>query len=131
MGNIRGPATQRKVIALKNGRGVILISVLIILSFLSILGLSLIAFVFSRVIKAEMEVERLKAFYFAEAGIAISLSELKRNMDFNENGIGNVPATPFKDGMYEAVANQETGIITGIGECEGIRREIEIKYKAF
>ena len=97
--------------------------------FLAVIGLSLIALVFSRVLSVEFDIKRLKAFYLAEAAIAVSLNELKEDIDPDDMGKGVVPVTKFEGGAYEAIINKKTGIITGIGEFDGVRREIEVKYK--
>lgn len=131
MGKLRGTETVGMVSASRGRRGVILISVLIILSFLAVIGLTLIAFVFSRLAQVETETNRLKAFYYAEAGAAMSLSVLKGAFDIaKDQTTGTIHRTAYKDGYYEAFADTSAGTITGIGECHGARREIEIKFKA-
>jgi len=114
---------------IRNKKGIVLVSAIVVLTFLTGIGLSLIALVLSRVLKAELEVKRLKAFYLAEAGIAASISELKKDVDQDRSGTGEIPPTKLKGGTYSALVDQSLGIITGIGECEGVHREVEIKYR--
>lgn len=114
---------------LSDNKGIILLSTLIVLVFLAVMGLSLIAFVHARSTAAELELYRLRAFYLAESAIAVSINELKKDIDSDQSGIGTVEPTPFGGGTYEAIINKDTGIVTGIGEYEGVRREIEVKYK--
>jgi len=114
---------------LKNQKAAVLISVLIVLSFLAVIGMSLLALVFSRVLSVELEMNRMKAFYFAEAGIAASINELKKDVDESRTGTGNIPRTKFNGGYYQAKVNQRLGTITGIGDSADVIREIEIKYK--
>ena len=66
----------------KNKQGAILVTTIIILSFLAVLGMSLIVYLLSRTTKATLELDRLKAFYLAEAGIARSVHELKIDKDY-------------------------------------------------
>ena len=129
MGHIRRGKPIRVVKRLKNQKAAVLISVLIVVGFLSVIGLSLLALVFSRVISVELEMNRIKAFYLAEAGIAASINELKKDVDVSRTGTGNILRTKFHGGYYEAKVNQRLGTITGIGDSADVLREIEIKYK--
>ena len=117
------------VIKLREKKAVVLISTLIVLSFLAIIGMTLVALVFSRLVQVEMEAYRLKAFYYAESGIAAALNRLKSDVDADKASDNNIRRTEFKEGWYEAFVDPSAGTITGIGECHGARREIEIKYK--
>ena len=113
----------------KREKGVVLLSAIIVLMFLAMIGLSLIALVLSRSLSVEFEIKRLKAFYLAEAAISMSLNELKKDIDPDDLGRGSIAPTKFEGGTYEAFIDKKTGVITGIGEFDGVRREIEVKYR--
>ena len=115
---------------LKNQRGSVLIVTIIILLFLSVLGMNLIVYLLSRSSATTLELDRLKALYLAEAGIAKSVNELKLEKDFENNGLGNVLKTALGDGTYKAVHNFKMSTITGIGESNGVERTIQIQYSS-
>ena len=103
-------------------------TVIVILVFLSVLGLSLVTLLLSRVSTANLELDRLQALYLAEAGIAKSVHELKYDKDFDANGIGNVAVTALAGGTFKASHDFQLSSITSVGEVNGIRRRIQIQY---
>jgi len=113
-----------------NDKGAILIAAIIMLLFISILGFSLITYLYARTQKANLELDRLKALYLAEAAIAKSIYELRLNLDYDNNGIGNILKTHLGKGTYKASHNFQSSYITGIGEFNKIKRIIQIKYSA-
>ena len=114
----------------KNNHGAVLIGTIIILIFLSVLGMNLMVYLLSRTTAATLELDRLKAYYLAEAGIAGSVHELKQDKDFDNNGVGNVAWRKLNDGVFKAVHNFQNSTITGIGQYNKIKRTVQIKYKA-
>jgi len=111
-------------------RGSVLISAVIVLAFISVLGMSIVAFLVSRVSYSGMQLERVKAHYLAEAGISKSLWELKNDLDADGNGIGNVGKTRLGGGYYWARHDFQNSVICGTGEVNGIKRTFQIKYSA-
>jgi len=111
-------------------KGSVLITVIIILVFLSTLGMSSIAYLYARSSKSTLELDRLKAFYLAESGISKSIHELRRDIDLDNNGVGNVLDTKLGGGTYKAIHNSQASTITGIGEYNKVKRIIQIKYSA-
>jgi len=111
-------------------RGMVLLTTVIILLFLSVLGMSLIAYLVSHGSEITLEVDRLKSLYLAEAGISQSLFELKRDIDVDNNGLGNVLRAPLGGGTYKAVHNFQNSTITGIGEYNAVKRTVQIKYSS-
>jgi Tfp pilus assembly protein PilX len=101
---------------------------IVVLVFLSVLGMSLIAFLFSRISYTELEADRLKALYLAEAGISMAIWELRYDLDVNGNGLGNIAVTTFGDGKFWARHNFQTSTITATGVVNGSRRTVQIKY---
>lgn len=109
-------------------RGSILFTVILVLVFLAVLGLSLMSFLASRMMVSLLELDRLKALYLAEAGIAKSIGELKADIDYDGDGLGNIIKTKLADGSFQARHNFQTSTITGIGEVNKVKRVIQIKY---
>ncbi|MBI4372477.1 MAG: hypothetical protein HY585_01970 [Candidatus Omnitrophica bacterium] len=110
-------------------RGSILIVCLIILSTLTVYGGVLISVVFERSLNIDMEVNRLQSLYLAEAGLAISLHEVKSLNDIDGDGLGTIPPTQLGNGTYSAIHDTGTLSITGIGEVNEIQRKVRIKYE--
>lgn len=113
-----------------NQRGAVLITTIIILTFLAVLGMSLIAFLFSRTAYSQMQTDRLKALYLAEAGISKALWELKFDVDPDGDGQGNIPRTKLGDGGFWTRHNFQTSTITSTVEVNKIERTVQIKYSA-
>jgi len=90
--------------------------------------MNLIVYLLSRTTKTTLELDRLKALYLAEAGIAKSINEIKLDKDFEDNGVGNVSRSQLNGGTYRAIHNFQISSITGVGEYNDITRSIQIKY---
>ena len=114
-----------------NKQGTILLTVIIVLIFLAVLGMSLLGLVFSRVTLTMLAIDRLKAFYLAEAGIAKSIYELRTDIDSDGNGLGNISPTKLGEGMFSARHDFQTFTITATGEVNKVKRTIQIKYAVF
>ena len=119
---------QTKYLWIGKNKSAILITSIIILSFLSILGMSLIASLRSRAVYSQLQLDRLQALYLAEAGIFKSIWELKTDTDSDGNGTGNISPTKLGRGSFWAKHNFQTSTITAIGEVNKVRRGIQIKY---
>ncbi len=115
---------------MKNNRGSILITTIIILTFLSVLGMHLIVYLLSRTTKVTLELDRTKAYYLAEGAIAKSVYELKSNEDPDNNGLGNILLTDLGGGTYKAIHDFQTSIITGTGQYNDVKREIQLQYSS-
>ncbi len=110
--------------------GAVLITTIIILEFLAVLGMSLLAFLFSRTAYSQTQLDRLKALYLAEAGISKSFWELRFNVNPDGNGRGNIPKTKLGDGLFWARHNFQTSVITATGEVNKARRTVQITYSS-
>lgn len=111
-------------------QGVILITTVIILAFLTVLGMSVLAFLFSGTSYAQVQADRLKALYLAESGIARAIWELRYDFDTDANGIGNIDKTKLADGLFWARHDFGSATITATGEVNRSRRTLQIKYSA-
>lgn len=123
----KGRASGNKLISAGN-KGVILLTVIVVLAFLAVMGMSLVSLLFSRLTISILGLERTKALYLAEAGIAKSINELKLDIDGDGNGVGNVSRTKLGGGDFWAVHNFQTSTITATGEVNHVKRIIQIKY---
>lgn len=111
-------------------KAAVLITTIIILAFLAVLGMSLIAFLFSRTAYSQTQLDRLKALYLAEAGISKAIWELRFDIDPDGDGQGNIPKTKLGDGFFWARHNFQTSTLTSTGEVNKARRTVQIKYSA-
>ncbi len=93
--------------------------------------MSLLGLLFSRMTLSLLNIDRLKAFYLAEAGIAKSINELKKDTDDDRNGVGNIKPSKLGDGVFFASHNFQTSTITAVGEVNHVKRTIQIKYTVF
>lgn len=114
-----------------NKKGAILLTVIVVLVFLAVMGMSLLGLLFSRTTLTSLAIDRLKAFYLAEAGVASAINELRTELDSDGNGIGNVAVVKLGDGVFSAQHNPQTFIITAFGEVNKTRRTVQIKYAVF
>jgi hypothetical protein len=102
----------------------------IVLLFLSVLGMSLITYVYVRSETTLLESDRLKALYLAEAGIAQSLHELKWDTDFDGNGLGDVAPHELGGGTFSAKHDFQSSYILGTGAYNKVRRVVQLQYSA-
>ena len=87
-------------------------------------------YLFSRLSKVNLESDRLKAMYLAEAGVAKAVYEIRKDKDPDRNGVGNVLKTSLAGGFYKASHNFQTSMITATGEYNSVKRTVQIKYSA-
>jgi type II secretory pathway component PulK len=111
-------------------KAAILITTIIILTFLSILAMGLAAFLFSRQLSGATQLERLQALYLSEAGIAQSIHELKLDKDLDGTGKGNIAPTRLGSGTYQAKHDFRATTITATGKVGDVTRTVQIKYRA-
>ncbi len=109
-------------------RGAVLITVLIILLFLAVLGLSMVSLLISWTQRADSKLDGTRAFYLAESGVAASLWELKLNSDVDGGGVGTVSTKRLGDGIFWADYDFQSSLITAVGESNRVRRMVQVKY---
>lgn len=131
MERIQRSKTLRMVIlkeyVFRNRQGVTLLLAIIIISALTLFGMSLVSLVLSRLSSVDLEIDELKALYLAEAGIAKSLYELKKGIDPDGDGIGIIRPTKFADGTFEVTYNPAMFTFTSIGMVNRTSRTVQIK----
>lgn len=111
-------------------RAAALVLALFVLMFLAVFGAALVVMIFSKMHSATMAMDRLKAFYLAEAGIAKALNEVKKNEDFHGDGIGAIPETSLGEGTYKVEHDIEQKVFISTGEVNANKRVIFIKYES-
>ena len=119
---------------LRNGknrprRGSILIACLIILATLTVYGGVLVSVVYERSLNVRLEVDQLQALYLAEAALAKAINEVKSLKDVDGDGLANIPITKLGSGIYYAKHDPGTLAIVGVGEVNGVKRRVRIKYE--
>ncbi|MDD4957273.1 MAG: hypothetical protein PHQ61_06470 [Candidatus Omnitrophica bacterium] len=92
-------------------------------AFLTSMGVGLFALVNLRFSEVQLEIDRTKAFYLAEAAISLSINSLKHS------GTGSVGPVTLADGS-EYRASVSGGIVTGIGKVAGITKELEVTFSS-
>ena len=110
-------------------KGAALLLALFVLVFLAIFGATLVVMVFSKMHSATLGLDRLKAFYLAEAGISKALHEIKENIDLDGDGIGSIPETKLGDGTYKVEHDIQQKVFISTGEVNKNKRVIFIKYE--
>ena len=110
-------------------RGAALLVALIVLVFLAIFGTALITMIMSEMNTVIFDLDRLKAFYLAEAGISKALYEIKQNTDIHGDGMGAVSRTTLGAGTYVVEHDIDQKIFISTGEVNNNRRSIFIKYE--
>ncbi len=110
-------------------RASILIVCLILISTLTVFGGVLISVVYERSLKIQLEVDRLESLYLAEAALARAIHEVKSAHDEDGDGLGTIPKTSLGGGVYYAINDPGTLSITGVGDVNGMKRRIRMKYE--
>lgn len=107
--------------------GATLLLAIIIISSLSLVGFSLVNLTLSRITRVDLEINKVKALYLAEAGIAKSLYEVKKGIDPHGDGIGVIPLTKFSDGEFRVIYNAALFTFTAIGKINITERSVQLK----
>ena len=108
--------------------GAALFLVFLVITSLSIFGGILIVLVINRAEMAQLEIDRSKAFFLAEAGLAQSIHELKTQEDLDGDGVGNIASRNLGDGNFRVLHFSSTGEIRSTGTVNHVSRTLQIKY---
>jgi type II secretory pathway component PulK len=127
------------MVMMPNQRGAILLLVLIVVLTISLLGATLIALFFSVLSSSHVELDRTKALYLAEAGIAKAVSMLRGQTGAaaapstgNSSSLRQiVPPTRLGDGYFQVYADFSQSAVISTGVSHGVKRVIQMKYEAF
>lgn len=125
-------------------RGAILLIVLIVILTISLLGATLIALFFNVITSSRIELDRMRALYLAEAGIAQATSGLKgaasaeaaaaegeRQVQREKDVEAGAGRAALGGGFFEVETDMSHSTITSVGISNGVRRTIQVKFNAF
>jgi len=119
-------------------RGAILLMVLIIILTISLLGATLMALFFNVLSLSQIELDRTRALYLAEAGIAVAIGIFKNQAGVARPAADNaaqadmiVPPTKLNEGSFEVYNDYSQSTIVSIGNSNGVKRTIQLRYNAF
>lgn len=132
-------------------RGAILLIVLIVVLTISLLGATLITLFFNVLTSSQIELDRMRALYLAEAGIAQATNSLKgaaaaeeAGGGEGEEGFSTRPSGSLEEGLEESAGRMALGggffevetdmshsTITSVGISNEVRRTIQVKFNAF
>ncbi len=110
-------------------KGMVLILTLIVVTTLGIFSVCLSTLISTGSRKAQLELERTQALYLAEAGLSMSIWELKMGIDFDEDGLGNIPPRKFGQGTYQTKHIPSMLAIESTGIVSGVKRKVRIIYR--
>ena len=121
-----------------NKRGAILLIVLIIILTISLLGATLMALFFNVLSLSQIELDRTKALYLAEAGIAKAIGVLKNQAGSVAPSADSaiepdmiVTPTKLNGGSFEVYNDYSQSTIVSIGNNNGVKRAVQVRYNAF
>lgn len=112
-----------------NRSGMVLILALVVVTVLGIFGACLSVLTSTGSINAQIELERTQALYLAEAGLSMSIWELKKGIDFDEDGLGNIPMRKLGEGYYQARHIPSSLSIESTGIVNDVKRKVRIIYR--
>ena len=112
--------------------------VLIIILTISLLGATLMTLFFNVLSLNQIELDRTKALYLAEAGIAKAIGALKTQAGYVNPSVDSaaqsdmiVPSTKLNEGYFEVYNDYSQSTIVSIGKSNGVKRTIQVRYNAF
>jgi hypothetical protein len=117
------PTVKAKTIGIsKSEKGVALVAVVVFTLILTILGFSVLIVASNEIASTRKDVNRIKAFYLAEAGVEVFSSNLSRGVYVN------IGETEFGEGSYRVDFNTATDPPTAIatGTAAGQQRRIQV-----
>jgi len=126
-------------------RGAVLLIVLIMVLAISLLGATLMALFFNVLTLSEIELDRARSLYLAEAGIAMAIAKLKTGQtapapkaddgtsqsESDERQDLIIPPTRLGTGSYEVYNNYSDATIISVGISNDVKRTIQVRYSAF
>jgi len=109
-------------------KGVVLLSVVIILLTIALIGASLVALFSSVNISARTIADEAKALYLAEAGVAHAISVLRSQAGEGGNLEQKIGPVKFGEGTYTIRLDFTQSLITSSGTVHGITKTVQLQY---
>ena len=113
-----------------SNRGVVLLSVIIILLTVAVIGASLVAFFSSVSMSAQGVADSAKALYLAEAGISRAVNTLRTEAGAGGMFEEKIGPVSLGEGTYTVEFDILQSMITSTGEVRGTRKTVQLQYSA-
>lgn len=139
MGQNQGAGT----VGMVKRRGAILLIVLLVVLTISLLGATLVALFFSVLTSSQVELDRARALYLAEAGVAKAVNGLKtqasqeaqakeeKKTSDDQQPDKVIAPVKAEEGTFEVFNDFSQSTIVSVGISNGVKRTIQVKYNAF
>lgn len=116
-----------------NNRGVALISVVVIMLTISLIGASLVELISAVNFSSDNVLNKTKARYLAEAGIAHAMSLLRNEKAESESVelLEKIGPIALGDGTYTIYFDVTETTITSVGIVNGVRKKLQLQYNLF
>ncbi len=119
---------------MSNNRGVVLITVVIIMLTMALIGASLAELSSAVNYSSDNITDQIKARYLAEAGIAHALHAIRGNEDLSS--MMDIPTRtpvfhPLGDGGYTVVFDPNQSLITCTGVVNETKKTLQLQYNVF
>ena len=111
-------------------RGVVLLSVIMILLTVAIIGASLVAFFSSVSMSAGTVADAAKALYLAEAGVSRAVNMLRTEAGAGGMFEERIGPVSLGEGTYTVEFDIIQSMITSTGEVHGTRKTVQLQYSA-
>ena len=111
----------------KSRKGIILLSVIIILLSIAVIGASLVVMLSAVNFYTQTIANQTKAFYLAEAGIARTISMLRAQAGDKQEDIGPIS---LGEGNYTIKIDLIHSLITSTGNVGGSTKTVQLQYRA-
>ncbi len=118
---------QKALCPARSQKGIVMISVIIIMLTIAIIGTSLMELSASVSLSNTRISDEAKALYLAEAGVAAAIGVLKEQL---ASGGSDQEVGPVKlgEGTYKVKINFNQSLIQSIGEVRGSRKRLQLQY---
>ena len=125
----RGLWTMRRGLSTK--KGVVLLSVVILLLTIALIGGSLVAFFSSVNITVRSIADEARALYLAEAGIAQAVYLLRTHAGAGGQLKTTIGPLSLAEGSYTVKLDFGQALITSTGVVRGIKKTVQVHYEPF
>jgi len=121
---------------MRYNRGAILLLVIIVILTVSLIGATLIALFNNIITSSRVELDRARALYLAEAGVAQAINALRgqaAGTPLKSDAQQIIPPTQLGEGngYFEVYHDIAQSTITSIGSSNNVKRTLQLKYNAF
>lgn len=115
---------------MSGNKGIVLLSVVMILLTIAIIGASLVAYVSSVNLSARTVCDEAKALYLAEAGIAHAVHMLRTQAGVGGKLDNSFGLVSLGEGTYTVQINFAQSLITSKGYVRDSKKTVQLQYSA-